>query len=225
MLQSTQLLQVISTATFFKIEINAMQLSIKLFGFAAVSALVIATTGCSSSSNNTAANTVTISGKVISGVDNTALPINGATVSIYEAQNIASNLLGTTTTDASGKFSIAIPADNSGNVYYAVANSVSNIQLVALLGKAPAPIVTINEMTTVASAYAMSQFNINGSISGPQLSLQIASDMAENLVAAATGEPSTLIQLPPNANQTNTWRELGTLSNIIAACVRSYSGA
>lgn len=222
---NNQCLQVISKTTLFKVEINAMQLSLKSFAFAAISSLAIAITGCSSSSSNTAENTVTISGKVISGVDSTALPIQGASVSIYQAQSNESNLLATTTTDASGKFSIAIPTDNSGNVYYAVANSGPNVQLMALLGKAPASTVTINEMTTVASAYAMSQFNLNGSISGPQLSLQIASDMAENLVAAATGEPSTLIQLPPNANQTNTWRELGTLSNILTACVRSYSGA
>jgi hypothetical protein len=95
----------------------------------------------------------------------------------------------------------------------------------ALLGATPLQNVTINEMTTVAAAYAMLQFNKNGLVSGPLLSLKISSDMAENLVAAQTGTPSTLIQLPPNANQTNTWRKLVSLVNILASCVRALSGA
>jgi len=100
-----------------------------------------------------------------------------------------------------------------------------NVELMSLLGTAPLQSVTINELTTVASAYAMAQFIQNDSISGPQLPVQIAAQMAENLVSAQTGTPSLLIQLAPNANQTNTWRELGTLANILTSCVQAYSRA
>jgi hypothetical protein len=60
----------------------------------------------------------------------------------------------------------------------------------ALLGASPLQNIIINELTTVAAAYAMQQFNQNAIISGPQLSLQRASSMSENLVSAATGTQS-----------------------------------
>ncbi len=181
-------------------------------------------TACSGGGDSSSSSSVIVSGAVSSGGAQNALPISGATVSIYQAQATSANLLAKGTSDSGGNFSISIPTDGSGNVYYAIATSGTSTQLMALLGATPLQNVTINEMTTVAAAYAMLQFNRNGIISGPQLSLQIASSMAENLVSAQTGAPSTLIQLEPNANQTNTWRELGTLANILTACVRTYSG-
>lgn len=180
---------------------------------------------CSGGSSSSSPSSSVVNGAVTSGQASAAVPIAGATVSIYQAQSNSANLLASGTTNASGSFSISIPVNGSGNVYYAVANSGANVQFMALLGTSPLQNVSINELTTVAAAYAMQQFNQNGSISGPQLSLQIAADMAENLVSAATGMQSTLIQLAPNANQTNTWRELGTLANILTACVRAYAGA
>lgn len=168
---------------------------------------------------------VMVNGTVSSGAGRNAIPIAGATVSIFQTQSTSAKLLAVGVADASGNFSIPIPTDDSGSVYYAIATSGTSSQLMALLGTTPLQTVTINEMTTVASAYAMLQFNKNGLVSGPLMSLKIASDMAENLVSAQTGTPSTLIQLPPNANQTNTWRELGSLANILTSCVRALSGA
>ena len=187
--------------------------------------MALVSCGGESSSSSPASSETVVIGTVASGQASTAIPIAGAMVSIYQAQSSSANLLATGTTNASGNFSISIPVDGSGNVYYAVATSGANVQLMTLLGTSPLQNVSINELTTVAAAYAMQQFNQNGSISGPKLSLQIASSMSENLVSAATGMQSTLIQSPPNANQTSTWRELGTLANILTSCVRAYSGA
>jgi len=189
----------------------------------AASALILAS--CNGADNTSASPSATVNGVVSSGAGQNAIPIAGATVTIFQAQSTSAKLLATGIANASGNFSISIPTDDSGSVYYVTATSGTSTQLMALLGATPLQNVTINEMTTVAAAYAMLQFNKNGLVSGPQLSLKIASDMAENLVAAQTGTPSTLIQLPPNANQTNTWRELGSLANILASCVRALSGA
>lgn len=168
---------------------------------------------------------VTVSGMVSSGGTGSAVPISGATVSIYEAESASAPVIASGVTSATGSFSISVPTDSSGNVYYAIASKGSTIELMALLGNAPLQSVTINELTTVASAYAMAQFLKNDSVIGPQLPLTIASGMAENLVSAATGTPSLIVQLAPNANQTNTWRELGTLANILASCVQANGGA
>ena len=169
--------------------------------------------------------TATVKGTVSSGGAGSAIPISGALVSIYESGATASPVLSTATTDATGSFSITFPTDGSGYVYYAIASKGSNLELMALLGAQPLSSVVINEMTTVASAYAMAQFLQTHNVIGVKLPINIAAGMAENLVAASTGTPATIIQLPPNANQTNAWRELGTLSNILASCVQAYAGA
>jgi hypothetical protein len=183
---------------------------------------LFALAGCAGGSSGVL---VTVTGTVSSGGAGSAVPISGATVSIYEAETASAPVIASGVTSATGSFSINVPTDGSGNVYYAIASKGSNIELMALLGNAPLQSVTINELTTVASAYAMAQFLQSDSVIGPQLPLTIATGMAENLVSAATGTPSLIIQLAPNANQTNTWRELGTLANIMASCVQAASGA
>jgi hypothetical protein len=123
---------------------------------------------------------VTVTGTVSSGGAGLAVPISGATVSIYEAETASAPIIASGVTSATGSFSISVPTDGSGNVYYAIASKGGNIELMALLGNAPLQSVTINELTTVASAYAMAQFLQNDSVIGPQLPLTIASGMAEN---------------------------------------------
>jgi hypothetical protein len=83
----------------------------------------------------------------------------------------------------------------------------------------------INEMTTVAGAYATAQVFRNGAVPVNPLPVEIAAGMAADLVLAATGAPSSVIQSAPNGDQTNAWRSLGTLSNILAACVRQVGNA
>jgi hypothetical protein len=207
-------------------QMNKTTVSIcSVFSALLIAASVLILASCNDADNTSSSPSVTVNGVVSSGAGQNAIPIAGATVTIFQAQSASATLLATGIANASGNFSISIPTDDSGSAYYVTATSGTSTQLMALLGATPLQNVTINEMTTVAAAYAMLQFNKNSLISGPQLSLKIASGMAENLVSAQTGMPSTLIQLEPNANQTNTWRELGSLANILVSCVRAYSGA
>ncbi|HEY1742002.1 MAG TPA: chitobiase/beta-hexosaminidase C-terminal domain-containing protein [Granulicella sp.] len=124
-----------------------------------------------------------ISGQVISGSDF----INGATVQLYAAgtsgygagSSALTTVPSTVTTDANGNFSLLYTcpvAGAPGDQMYLVATggdsgsgSNSSIALMAALGtcsKLPSS-VTVNEVTTVASAYALSAFatvNASGGI-------------------------------------------------------------
>lgn len=166
----------------------------------------------------------TINGTVSSGAQ-PAVPISGATVSLYRAQAGAPDLIAQAVTDGNGQFVVPLPNANGDDVFYAVARKTGAIELAAVISPAIPSTLIINELTTVATAYAMAQFLDNGVIVGPGLSLKIAAGMADNLVTSATGTTSPVIRSSPNGDETNTQRELATLANILAACTQNYPNA
>jgi sugar lactone lactonase YvrE len=185
----------------------------------------------SSCSGGSTPNTIVVNGSVSSGASAPAVAIGGATVSIYQAQTGAPKLLVQTTTDGSGNFTAKVPLSTTNTasnpaLYYAVATKSPNIQLIASLGSGPLSAVKINDLTTVATAYAFAQFlQSDLSIAGAAIPLSIAAGMAENLVAAESGSTSIVIQTSPNAYETNTWSALGTLANKLGACTQGLSNA
>ncbi len=164
------------------------------------------------------ASTTQLRGSITSGTGRRARPLAGLNVTVFEAGPLASEPIGHGRSNARGRFSIAIPS--GVGVTYVVAQGDRRRELVTLRGSSASSVVTINEMTTVAAAYATSQITEGNRIAGSPLQLSTAADMAANLVSPATGRPSKVIRTSPNANETNTWHELGTLSNILAPCVR-----
>ena len=177
---------------------------------------------CSGSSSP---NQVTVYGSVISGPASASAAISGATITIYQIQNGSSVPLGSTTSNGQGQFSLKIAQNSNGGIYYAIASKSDSIKLMASLGSGPYVSVTINELTTIASAYAFSAFLNNGLLAGSNLPLQIASDMAQNIASSESGSVSTMLQQSPNAYETNTWSLVGTLGNIVSACVREAANA
>lgn len=177
---------------------------------------------CSGSSSP---NQVTVYGSVISGPASASSAISGATITIYQIQNGSSVPLGSTTSNGQGQFSLKIAQNSNGGIYYAIASKSDSIKLMASLGSGPYVSVTINELTTIASAYAFSAFLNNGLLAGSNLPLQIASDMAQNIASSESGSVSTILQQSPNAYETNTWSLVGTLGNIVSACVREAANA
>lgn len=185
-------------------------------------------TGCPSSGSG---NSTVINGVVSSGGGSTPIAIGSATVTIYQIQSGVPSVVTQATSDGSGNFSVKVPS-NSANTssnpitYYAVASKSPSIELIASLGTGPLPAVRINELTTVASAYAFAQlFRNDYSIGGSALPLSIAAGMAENLVSAEFGSASTVIQTSPNGYETNTWSALGTLANVLAGCTQGVANA
>ncbi len=158
-------------------------------------------------------------GVVSSGAGESSVPVAGAEVVIYESLPNGVTRVGRSVTDAAGRFTLTIPR-GAGSLYV-VARQGKHRTLLTMLGTMRPTRISINEMTTVAAAYATAQLAVGTRISGTSLQLTSAAGMAANLVSPTSGLPSTVITSPPNANQTNTWRELGTLSNILAACVRA----
>ena len=186
-------------------------------------------TGCPSSGSSS--NETVINGVVSSGGGSTPIAISGATVTIYQVQSGAPSVVTQATSDGAGNFTVKVP-NNSANTtsnpvtYYAIASKSPSIQLMASLGTGPIPAVRINELTTVASAYAFAQlFRNDYSLGGSALPLSIAAGMAENLVSAQTGSASTVIQTSPNGYETNTWSALGTLANALAGCTQGIANA
>jgi hypothetical protein len=143
-------------------------------------------------------------------------------------------------TNGSGIFSISGDyACSSGQQVYlyslggdAGAGANSAAGLMAALGACPVagnflsstPFITINEVTTVAAAYALGGYTFDSThISGSGSALQLTGVAnaflnAANLVNIATGQALTKV---PYGNATVPTAELNTLANILSSCVNS----
>ena len=130
--------------------------------------------------------------------------------------------------DDSGAFTLTYGDASAEGVLYVIAKggtpkaAVSKganegLALLALLGTSPPPTVTVNELTTVASAFTAARF-INGEvISGNPLGLRIAAGNAPNLVDLETGGWGKVVVDPGNSTWTTTLANLDTLGSLISA--------
>ncbi|HEU5430386.1 MAG TPA: hypothetical protein VFU81_01920, partial [Thermomicrobiales bacterium] len=156
-------------------------------------------------------------------------PIVGSVVTLWEGSAAAPRQIAQTRTDDAGRFVFAgVDAPGPNAIRYVVAaggmptaNAAAGEQptlaLMTLLGPTPPPFVTINELTTVAAAFAAARFIANGTIAGPPLGLRIAAGNAPNLVDPATGGWGAVLLDPLNSTQTTTLATLNTLADLIAA--------
>ena len=78
----------------------------------------------------------------------------------------------------------------------------------------------INERTTVATAYAMSQFFIFNQIDGPYPGLQNAADIVTRLVELDTGDTTFFLDTFPNGSSTTTRGAFNSLANMLG-CLRA----
>jgi hypothetical protein len=214
---------------------------------AAVASLVLLgiLTGCGSGLNPASSDSITsednykglpFTGKVLAGTT----PIIGATVQVYAAGTTGNGsaptplLSGALTTNSSGAFSVSS---------YICPTSTSILYLVATGGQAgtTAPAnsgtvlmtspgtcntvtsgsaITINELTTVASAYAFSQFLALGAKLGATATnisgIALAAGTLANLVNPATGAAPG-VAFP--ANGTAPTPKLDALANALNACI------
>jgi len=159
-------------------------------------------------------------GVVSSGMARGGQPVQNATVKIYQAGVGAPVLLTETVTNARGQFSATLPPQGAAEIRYAVAAN-GRTELMTVMAASDRPHVRINEMTTVASAYAMAQFFDGKAIAGKSLPLQVAAGMFRNLAVPDRGEVSQVLRRSPNGDETNARRLMATLSNVLANCVRN----
>jgi streptogramin lyase len=187
----------------------------------------------------------TLQGHVLGGQQ----PVNGATIFLYAAGSsgpgtgavnlLAPNLV---TTDASGSFAITgdylCPTPTTqvylvalgGNPGLASGDTNPALALMTALGNCGAltssSSIVIDEVTTVASVYALSQFLAPGAIVGssPTNATGLASAFAlvDNLVNPATGlAPGAALP----ASAVTEPAKLNTLANVLSSCVNSDGGA
>jgi hypothetical protein len=159
-------------------------------------------------------------------------PIAGSTVILYAASDGEPMQLAQSKADEDGTFSLDVGPDAlqgaAGKVLYLVARGGTPkaaagkgpddaLALLAVLGTTLPNTVTVNELTTVASAFTAARF-INGeSISGNLLGLRIAAGNVPNLVDPVTGGWGKVLIDPFNSTYTTTLANLNTLGSLISA--------
>ena len=155
-------------------------------------------------------------------------PVAKSTVTLWEASAAAPKQLAQAKASDDGRFEVRTKGAKGDAILYLVASGGAPkaskaggdnpaLVLLAVLESNPLASVTINELTTVASAFTAARF-INGeSISGNPLGLRIAAGNVPNLVDPATGGWGKVILDPLNSTQTTTLANLNTLGSLITA--------
>lgn len=164
-----------------------------------------------------------LTGTVQSGTGG-SMPLSGVPVTIYRATEKKPIAVGSAKTGDDGGFSIHIPDPVTDTVFYAAAEVSRHVLLVAVIGTEIRGPIVVNELTTVAAAFSFAQLGDGKKIAGNAFGLRIAAGMNDNLVDPLTGQPSTVLLSPPNADQTNALRSTRSLANLVAACVRGTHG-
>lgn len=158
-------------------------------------------------------------------------PIPFSIVTMYVAgttRGSGAAVLGTTQADENGNFALPyVPTANRSSVYYIVADGpLPRIRLATVLGAEPfnGP-VTINERSTVATAYAMAQFIDGTNIGGKSPGLQNAGAILRNLVDVETGTVALMLGTSPNGTANSSMATFNSLANALAGAVRGLDPA
>src|SRR5271166_5216092 len=165
-----------------------------------------------------------IKGQVLGG----GAPIAKSTVTLWEASTGAPKQLAQTKTNDDGRFEVhAKGASKDGILYLVASGGVPKaskaggdnpaIALLTVLGSNPPASVTINELTTVASAFTNARFINGDGISGNPLGLKIAAGNVPNLIDLTTGGWGKVLLDPINSTQTTTLANVDTLGSLITA--------
>jgi len=170
---------------------------------------------------------LSISGQVLGA----GSPIAGSTVSLWAANSGAPKQLAQVRSGADGHFVVNAsgPTDKDASLYLVAKGGHSGVDksaadnpaivLMAVIGNHPPARVTINELTTIASAWTHNQFIDGTAIQGPPLALRIAASHVPSFVDLATGGYGQVIGDALNSAQTPTLANFATLANVLAGCV------
>ncbi len=171
----------------------------------------------------------TAAGAQLSGsVEASGHPVASSGVTLYATRTgAAPRRLGSATTDAGGEFAISYTASPPPSVVYAVAEGgrVAAPRALRFMTVADPTTglprrLTLNELTTVASAYALSRFLRGARLSGPSIGLRNAAATARGLADPATGRIGAALAQKPNGTATSTLAAVRTLAAVVGGCTR-----
>ncbi len=193
--------------------------------FRVVWALALTLTLCLTAGGTAVAFDADVRGRVESG----EMRIGAIDVTLFEASSRdaahpgprQAKVLGQTKSGPNGYFRIPYfaPHDTEA-VLYLVARR-GPVALSTIVGTVPREeFVVINDLTSVASAYALAQFMAGRQVTGGRVGLKNAASMFLNLVDPATGAIGSVLASRPNGRTTSTMPTFVTLANISANCVR-----
>jgi hypothetical protein len=221
---------------------NLSHKSLKSAGLTLFSISALFLAGCGIQPfTESAAHTLTVKGTAFGGQP----PVSGSSVTLYatgqSGYGSAATSLGSTTSDASGNFNIgsAIGCSDPEQVYIVATGgnpgltagtNNNGLVLVAALGNcssvSASTHVIINEVTTVAAAYALSGFagtGVNiGTSATNSLGLQHAFQNAANIVDSSSGNARSTT---PAGNGTVPAAAINSLADILEPCVNSTSAS
>ena len=194
----------------------------------AIAAGFVLTVACSNSRAADATSSTGSALELAGGVQVAGQPIAGATATLYAAGATTPTKLAEGQTDDQGLFKLDARQAPTDSVLYVVAKGGTPkaaadkgpndvIALLAVLGTSLPKEVTVNELTTVASAFTNARFIEGESISGNLLGLRIAAGNVPNLVDPETGTWGKVLLDPINITQTTTLADLNTLGSLISA--------
>jgi hypothetical protein len=170
-----------------------------------------------------AASAAQLSGRVLAA----DRPVAASRVTLYASGERVAARLGSARTNARGRFELSYSSPGGDPVLYAVASGGRTpargaLRLMAVAGPAGAPPrrLTVNELTTVASAYSLSRFLRGVKLIGPSPGLPNAAATVPSLVRPATGRVGSAVANPPNGTATDTLATLRTLAAIVGGCTR-----
>lgn len=154
--------------------------------------------------------------------------VASSTVTLYAGRaGAAPRRLGTATTAADGRFAITYRAPAGPAVVYAVGDGgdvpvprALRFMAVADPRTGPPSRLTLNELTTVASAYAMARFLDGRRLTGAGVGMRNAAATARGLVDPATGRIGAVLAGAPNGTATTTLGTVRTLAAVLGGCTR-----
>jgi hypothetical protein len=163
------------------------------------------------------------------------IAVAGAAVSVWAAGTMAQQIGASTTTDVSGHFSLSIGCPSATTKIYVIASGGNDgsggvnphLNLTAALGACGAipPSIVINEVTSVAAAFALSGFANLSKVSGTAVVFQGKSPGLDNAFATLANLVTPANGVAANssavANASSVANVLNTLANAMGACDNS----
>jgi hypothetical protein len=153
--------------------------------------------------------------------------LGGAQVTLLVGSRTGATEVGEATSDPAGQFTISYAKPAGGVVYVeATPGGTSKLRLRSVAGivgstTVARPVldeVRVNELTTVATSYALAQFSGAEGIHGASPGLENAAATAFNLADSSTGEAGEIVTNANNGDRNATLATLGTLANLVSVC-------